>query len=145
MEETFFEYLERTALVDTALLWLALLAPPLVAALAWLLRATPLVRDHRHRWLMAMLAAPLLAVLWRVYNAVTDHYGLDSIFGFGVNAVIFLASAVALAFVADLLEGLLGPGGGDAPAEAPAAATAPDAVPPATEPAAAAPAEEAGT
>lgn len=142
MEETFFEYLERTALVDTALLWLALLAPPLLPALAWMLRATPLVRDHRHRWLMALMAAPLLAVLWRVYNAVTDHYGLDSIFGFGVNAVIFLVSAVALAFVADLLEGLLGPVGAQ-PAEEPAAPGAPDAAPPAPE-AAAAPADEAG-
>lgn len=45
---------------------------PLLAALLW---GGPLV---------------LIGVLWRIYNAITDRVGLDSVMNLAVNAVLFV-------------------------------------------------------
>jgi uncharacterized membrane protein (DUF2068 family) len=42
---------------------------------------------------------PLLYALWRVYNAIEDHYGLDSVRALVINAVIILGAGVVLPFV----------------------------------------------
>ena len=94
MEETIFEMLERTRAVDRLLFWLAVLSPPVIAGLAAWLRYKPVVVKHRHRWVLACLTAPGLLVLWKVYNAVVDHFGLDSILGLFVNVGVFAAAAL---------------------------------------------------
>ncbi len=107
MEESLFDWLERTRTVDTVLLWLAFLVPPLVAGLAFALRNRPAVTNHRHRWALGVLASPAVLILWKVYNLVTDRYGVDSVFGFAVNALIFLVSAVVLALAGHALQAAL--------------------------------------
>ncbi len=42
---------------------------------------------------------PLVWALWRVYNAIENHYGLDSVKALAINAGLFLAVAVALPYV----------------------------------------------
>jgi 4-amino-4-deoxy-L-arabinose transferase-like glycosyltransferase len=118
MEESIYDWMERTRFVDLLLMWCALLLPLAVAGLAFALRGRPAVTCHRHHWVMGLLAAPLLLLLWRVYNAIADHYGLDSVVGFAVNAAIFAVSAVLLALAGHLLGAFLGgrgEGGGNAP------------------------------
>jgi hypothetical protein len=95
MEESIFEYLERTRFVDYLLLWLAILGPMAVAGVAYLLRGKPVVEAHRHHWLLALAAAPALFGMWKAYNAIMDLYGLDSVFALAVNVCIFLAAALA--------------------------------------------------
>jgi hypothetical protein len=94
MEETFFEMLERTRAVDHCLFWLAVLTPLLIAGLAAVLRNKPALTRNRHRWVLACLTMPGLLVLWRVYNAICDRFGLDSILGLGVNVCVFAAAAM---------------------------------------------------
>ena len=94
MEETFFEMLERTRAVDKLLFWLAVLTPPLIAGAAALLRQHKMVTKHRHRWVMACLAAPGLLVLWKMYNLVVERFGLDSVLGLFVNICVFAAAAM---------------------------------------------------
>ncbi|MGH7740015.1 MAG: hypothetical protein ACREL1_07700 [bacterium] len=36
------------------------------------------------------LWGPLVAGLWFIYNAIEDHYGLDSVKALGINAFIFI-------------------------------------------------------
>ncbi len=96
MEETFYQMLERTGAVDRLLFWCAVLGPPAVAIAAALLRHRPVVERYRHRWVLAMLAAPGFLVLWKVYNSVTDHFGLESLTGLFVNVGVFAAAALAV-------------------------------------------------
>lgn len=96
MEESIFEIMERTRFVDRVLLWLAILGPFAVATLLFLFRNRPLFANNRHHWSLVFLAGPLLLVMWKVYNAVVDHYGLDSVFGLFVNALIFLFVGILL-------------------------------------------------
>ena len=120
MEESIYDWMERTRFVDLALMWCALLLPLAVAALAFALRGRPAVTRHRHHWVMALLAAPLLLLLWRIYNAIANHYGLDSVVGFAVNAAIFALAAVLLALAGHLLGAFLGSReGGPPPADGP--------------------------
>ena len=132
MEETFFETLERTRIVDTLLLWAALLGPLVILGVAWALRKHEAVTAYRRRWALAAMAAPVVGLLWLIFNAVMDHYGLDSVFGFAVSAVIFLVAALLMVATADLLEGLLAspPAHGEV-AQQPPPPTNPDETPPA--------------
>ena len=132
MEETFFETLERTRIVDTLLLWAALLGPLVILGAAWALRKHEAVTAYRRRWALAAMAAPMVGLLWLIFNAVMDHYGLDSVFGFAVSAVIFLLAALLMVAAADLLEGLLATPTTNAEAgQRPAAPTNLDETPPA--------------
>jgi hypothetical protein len=97
MEETFYEMLERTGMVDRVLFWLALLGPLVVAGLVALLRERRVVTNFRHRWVLALLAAPALLMLWKAYNAVIAHFGLDSVAGLMVNIAVFAAAALIAA------------------------------------------------
>jgi len=42
---------------------------------------------------------PWVYVLWRLYNLIEDHYGLDSVKALGINAVLIVGSGVVLPFV----------------------------------------------
>ena len=97
MEETFYEMLERTRMVDRVLFWLALLGPLVIAGLVALLRERRVVTRYRHRWVLALLAAPALLMLWKAYNAVIFHFGLDSVGGLMVNVAVFAAAALIAA------------------------------------------------
>jgi hypothetical protein len=96
MEESIFEVMERTHAVDYLLLVLALIGPLLVATLLLVFRNRPIVQQNRHHWTLVFLAGPLLLLLWKIYNAIEDHYGLDSVFALLLNAMIFLATSLVL-------------------------------------------------
>jgi hypothetical protein len=42
---------------------------------------------------------PWLYVLWRLYNLIEDHYGLDSVKALGINAILIIGSGIVLPFV----------------------------------------------
>lgn len=94
MEESIFEWMEQVRLVDRLLFAVALAGPILSAAGAAVLRRRPAVTRYRDRWVLAALAGPVLFVMWVVYNAIVDRWGLDSVFGLGVNAAAFAAAAL---------------------------------------------------
>lgn len=89
MDESVFEWMEQARVVDRVLLGAAVVLPLALAVAYRVLRNRPVVLRQRHRWAMGVLAAPALFVLWKVYNAICDQYGLDSVFGFFVNLAIF--------------------------------------------------------
>jgi hypothetical protein len=35
---------------------------------------------------------PVLYILWRLYNAIENHYGLDSVKGLGISAVLIVGT-----------------------------------------------------
>lgn len=107
MEETFYEMLERTRAVDRLLFWFAVVLPPAIAATAAMLRQSPIVDRHRHRWVLALLAAPGLLVLWKVYNAVTDHFGLETLMALFANIGVFAAAALGVTGLRLLLKAAL--------------------------------------
>ena len=49
------------------------------------------------------LGGPLLWVLWRVFNAITNHYGLDSVKGLFINLAIFVVVGSAIGIVVGLV------------------------------------------
>ncbi|MBX7245076.1 MAG: hypothetical protein K1X53_06235 [Candidatus Sumerlaeaceae bacterium] len=89
MEESIFEIMERTGLVDRVLVWLAIGIPVALGLAYRVVRHREAVRRHRHHWIQAFIAGPLLLLLWKVFNAVADHWGLDSVLGLFVNVAIF--------------------------------------------------------
>lgn len=95
MEESIFEWMEQVRLVDRVLFALALAGPLIVATAVAILRRRPVVAGYRDRWVMAALAAPALFIMWIVYNTIVDRWGLDSVAGLGVNALVFAAAAMA--------------------------------------------------
>lgn len=97
MEESLFEFLERTHLVDLVLLWCAVVLPPVVGIGFWLLRQKPFVRSHMRQAILGVLAPPVVLLLWKSYNGVMNHYGLDSVRGVVVSGVVFAVAAVAVA------------------------------------------------
>jgi len=46
-------------------------------------------------WIGAF-SGPLILALWRLYNAIEDRFGLDSLVALGLNAAIFLSVGAAL-------------------------------------------------
>lgn len=99
MEETIFEFMERTRLVDRFLMVAAVLVPVLIAMAAAVPRLRGVVLGHPHRWAMGAIVGPVILILWKAYNAVMDHYGLDSIRGLAVNACVFLLTGVLMSFL----------------------------------------------
>lgn len=109
MNESIFETLEQWRVVDRVLLWVALVVPLAAAAGYRALRERPIVRQWRHRWIMTCLLAPMPFVMWKIYNAVADHYGLESVFGMLVNTLLFGVVTVLLALVNFAVYAVLGP------------------------------------
>jgi hypothetical protein len=99
MEETVYEWMERIGLVDHLLATIALVVPLAAGACWWTLRRRPFLARRRPELVMLIVAPPVLWVLWKVYNAVMDHYGLDSVFALFLNAVIFIGAGTLLAWI----------------------------------------------
>ncbi len=99
MEESLFEYLERTRAVDLALGVLAVVGPLLVAALQKWGRSWRFVRRVGPDWWLWLAAGPLVYVLWYVYNAIMDTYGLDNLYALILNVAIFMCVGLGLALV----------------------------------------------
>lgn len=55
-------------------------------------------RRARPAWFFGALG-PWVYALWRVYNLIEDHYGLDSVKALGINAVLIVGSLAALPFL----------------------------------------------
>ena len=58
--------------------------------------------ESRLIWLYGLVSAaigPVLFLLWTVYNAIENYYGLDSVKALGINAGIILATAFVFAAV----------------------------------------------
>ncbi|MGB9691148.1 MAG: hypothetical protein ACPL7D_03175 [Candidatus Sumerlaeaceae bacterium] len=97
IEDSIFEYLERTKAVDYTLGVLAIVGPLIVAAILRWGQGRAFVENHRPDWWLGLVAGPLVYVLWRVYNAIMDAFGLDSVYALVLNASIFLCVGLALA------------------------------------------------
>ncbi|OPZ20900.1 MAG: hypothetical protein BWZ10_00590 [candidate division BRC1 bacterium ADurb.BinA364] len=84
--------------IESLLIGLAI-ASPAGAALWAILRKRRAGAVPRSRlravWIFAF-AGPLLWTLWKIYNAIMDAMGLDSLAGMGLNALIFIAVGTAL-------------------------------------------------
>jgi Fe2+ transport system protein B len=109
MEESIFEWMERTKFVDTLLLVLAFATPLAVAVLFALFRGRTFVADYLNRWAIAFVAMPLVLLLWHIFNRIVDHYGLDSVFGLFLNAGVFAVTAAILLVLDVVLVKLLYP------------------------------------
>lgn len=105
--DSIFETMERLAIVDRVLFWVALFLPLFTAGLAFILRDEEVVTRNRHRWVLAALAGPALLVLWHLYNRVIDHFGLDSVKGLIVNVVIFFVAALIFTGLRIVLRALI--------------------------------------
>ncbi len=99
IEDSIFEYLERTRAVDYALGVLAVVGPLIVAAVLRWGQGRAFVERFRPDWWLGLIAGPLVYLLWRVYNAIMDAFGLDSLYALILNASIFVCVGLALALV----------------------------------------------
>lgn len=98
MEESIYEVMENTQIVDKILLVFAI-AVPIILALHYRLFRNMKLSPRMARWrILCGVGAPLLYFLWRMFNAISDYYGLDSVFGLFVNAVLF--ALISLVFCA---------------------------------------------
>lgn len=109
MQESVFEIMERTRFVDRLLAVVAVVVPFLIAFFVYLFRNRAFVANQRHHWTTAFFAAPAILLLWKLYNRITDRFGLDSVAGFFVNAALFLVVAVGFAVLNWMLALLLAP------------------------------------
>lgn len=99
MEESFFEYLERTHAVDYTLAALAVLGPLAVALVVRWGRGRSFVERNRPDLWLWLIAGPLVYGLWNIYNAIMDAFGLDSLYALILNASIFVCVGLMLALV----------------------------------------------
>ncbi|MCS6830362.1 MAG: hypothetical protein RMM08_07215 [Armatimonadota bacterium] len=82
--------------VDTLFLALAIAGPVAGAALAW---------AKERRLLTGLLWGLLLTanwLLWRLYNAITDRLGLDTVRNLLVNLALFVALGAVAGYLAAL-------------------------------------------
>ena len=107
MDLSIFETMERTAIVDRILFWIAVFLPLFTAGFAFILRDEKIVTRNRHRWVLIALAGPAVLVLWHVYNRVIGHFGLDSVKGLIVNVVIFIVATLLFTGLRILLRALI--------------------------------------
>lgn len=95
MDDSIFEMMERTQIVDKVLLLVGIAVPFLMALHYRLFRQVRLsVRASRWR-LLAGVGAPLLWGLWTMFNVVANYYGIDSLFGFFMNMLMFVLAGGA--------------------------------------------------
>jgi hypothetical protein len=89
--------LVNLALVEQVILILAVGAPVagLLLGLIWgALRRRPV--PGALQGFSAGLLGPAVWALWRMYNAIEDHYGLDSVKALLINLALFVAIGVTL-------------------------------------------------
>jgi hypothetical protein len=53
--------------------------------------------------LAAGLLGPLNLLLWRVYNAITDRLGLDTVRNLVVNLIVFVTAGLVIGFAVGIL------------------------------------------
>ena len=80
---------------------LAIVLPPLCLLIGWLYGS----RNQNQRrgailGLLAGLLGPLNWLMWRIYNAITDAIGLDTVRNLVVNLILFLVSGAVIGVVA---------------------------------------------
>jgi drug/metabolite transporter (DMT)-like permease len=73
------------------------------AGTALLARRQPDPRSLSVRGGLLALLGALLYVGWRVYNAIEDHYGLDSVKALAINAALFVVTGIIIGIVAGRL------------------------------------------
>jgi RsiW-degrading membrane proteinase PrsW (M82 family) len=49
------------------------------------------------------LLGPLILALWRLYNAITDRLGLDTVRNLVVNLIVFVAAGLIIGFAVGLV------------------------------------------
>jgi 4-amino-4-deoxy-L-arabinose transferase-like glycosyltransferase len=108
--ETLFEWMERIRLVDNLLLVVALFLPLLVAGLAWLWRGRGIVENHKPDWFLAVVAGPVVFLLWRGHSAIMDRFGVETLRAFFLSAFLILGVAAALTGLMRILDQRLGRG-----------------------------------
>lgn len=80
--------------------WMALAGPPIGLLFGGLIgRRLGDARRSAVRGLLVGLLGPANWLLWRMYSALTDHCGLDSVTNLLVNLTIFLAIGLGTGFV----------------------------------------------
>lgn len=107
MDQSIFSIMEQNRIIDRLLFWSAIFLPVFVAGLALTLKNESIVTKNRHRWVLASLAAPGLLILWNIYNAVTDRYGLESVKALVINSIIFIIAAIIVTALRIILRALL--------------------------------------
>lgn len=92
--------LVNLALVEQILMLLAVGLPVagLLAGLSWGWRTRRTV-PGAVQGLVCGLLGPAIWVLWRMYNAIEDHYGLDSVKGLLINLALFVTLGASLGVV----------------------------------------------
>ncbi len=88
------------AAVSRLFVWLAIALPIVGAGVGavWAARKGS-VRTGLLRGLTIGLIGPLNLVLWRVYNAITDRNGLDTVSNLAINLGLFVLVGAALGLV----------------------------------------------
>jgi hypothetical protein len=89
--------LVNLAVVEQVILFLAVGLPVagLLAGLAWGARCRRPVPGALQGFAAGLLG-PTVWVLWRIYNAIEDHYGLDSVKALLINLALFVIIGVSL-------------------------------------------------
>lgn len=86
------DLLLNESVVRTAMVSLALITPVAGVGVFLLTRRLPLS-------VMLGASGPVLLLAWFVYNAIADHFGLDSLRGLGVNFALFTVVGVVVGLV----------------------------------------------
>jgi hypothetical protein len=71
------------------------------------------LRDPHLVWPYALASAllgPVLFILWAVYNAIENHYGLDSVKALLINLVIFVLTGIVAAVLFARIPSWVNPG-----------------------------------
>ncbi len=85
--------------------WVAILLPILAVLIGYLIGVNGKSRVvNALRWLLWGLLGPFNWLMWRLYNALTDRNGLDSVSNVVVNFVIFVVVGCLLGIVFALVE-----------------------------------------
>jgi hypothetical protein len=89
------EELIHLATVERVIVGLAIGLPVagLLLGLGWGARSGQ-ARTGAVQGLMGGLLGPLIWLLWRVYNGIEDHYGLDSVRALLLNLALFAAVGI---------------------------------------------------
>jgi hypothetical protein len=84
------------AAVERLFGWLAVLVPVAALAVGAAMRFGGRRQGSLRAGLLMGLLGPLNWVLWRVFNGIEDHYGLDSVRAMLLNLALFAALGVAI-------------------------------------------------
>ena len=109
MERSIFEVIEDSRVIDWLLFMMAFATPVAVALALYFGGSKHWIRLHRHQWVMAAVVSVLLFVLWKIHNAIIDHFGLDSVKGLLLSLSAFVIVAVLAAIIYHILHMFFAP------------------------------------